>query len=528
MMKNIKYILLLIVFTAFMACNDIEDVDLEEVEEVLVLPELNAGMADFSNYVAVGASFTAGFTDGALFKASQENSFPNILAMQFANAGGGVFTQPLMNDNTGGMVIGSTPIIPYRLIFNGTGPQRVNEFFADLGAPAPQITTDATVNLGATFNNVGVPGLKSFHLTFPGYGTANPYFGRFATSTDATVLGAASAQNPTFFTLSEIGGNDVLSYATSGGLGVDQTGNFNPATYGANDITDPTVFGQVLDGVIAQLTANGAKGALANVPYITDLPFFTTVPNNALDLDETTAARLTGFFQAVSGIFAQGVILQGGSPEEAQALAAQYAITFREGSNRFLIDVPVTPTNPLGFRQMTEEELLVLTIDRDALAEGYGSVALTQEVLQVLGILQQGGTPTQEQAGLVLAAVNGIDDKDALDTDELMAIKNATDAYNTKIESTATTNGLAIVDFKSILSEASSTGLKTGDFTLTTNLVTGGLVSLDGIHLTARGYAVMANKFLEAIDVAYGSNFIASGNVANAANYPTNYSPTLQ
>ncbi len=528
MMKNIKYILLLIVVTAFVACNDIEDVNLEEVEEVSVLPELTAGTADFSNYIAVGASFTAGFTDGALFKAGQENSFPNILAKQFANIGGEAFTQPLMNDNTGGMIAGATPIVPYRLIFNGTGPQRLNEFFADLGAPAPQITTDATTNLGSAFNNVGVPGLKSFHLTFPGYGTANPYFGRFATSASATVLEVATTQNPTFFTLSEIGGNDVLGYATSGGVGIDQTGNFNPATYGANDITDSTVFGQVLDGVIAQLTANGAKGVLANVPYITDLPFFTTVPNNALELDEETAARLTGFYQAVSGIFAQGVILQGGSPEEAQALAAQYAITFKEGPNRFLIDVPVSPTNPLGFRQMTEDELLLLTIDRSALAEGYGSVALTPEVLQVLGILQAGGTPTQEQVGLVLAAVNGIDDKDALDTDELMAIKAATDAYNTKIESAATANGLALVDFKSILSEASTTGIKTGDFTLTTNLVTGGLVSLDGIHLTARGYAVMANKFLEAIDVAYGSNFMASGNVANAGNSPTNYSPTLQ
>jgi len=56
------------------------------------------------------------------------------------------------------------------------------------------------------------------------------------------------------------------------------------------------------------------------------------------------------------------------------------------------------------------------------LAQGYGSVALSPAVLQVLGILQQGGTPTQEQAQLVLGAVNGIDDKDALDSGELNAI----------------------------------------------------------------------------------------------------------
>ena len=58
--------------------------------------------------------------------------------------------------------------------------------------------------------------------------------------------------------------------------------------------------------------------------------------------------------------------------------------------------------------------------------------------------------------------------------------------------------------------------------------MTGGAVGLDGIHLTARGYAFMANKFLEAIDAKFGSNFVASGNVAKAGDYPTNYNPALR
>ena len=62
---------------------------------------------------------------------------------------------------------------------------------------------------------------------------------------------------------------------------------------------------------------------------------------------------------------------------------------------------------------------------------------------------------------------------------------------------------------------------------MTTDLVFGGLVSLDGIHLTARGYALMANKFLEAIDATYGSNFIEAGQVAKADNYPVGYSAEL-
>ncbi len=525
---KIKYISLVAVLLAFAACNDPEDVDLSEEVVVEDMPELTAGSADFSKYVAVGASFTAGYSDGALFKATQENSFPKLLANQFALAGGGDFTQPLMSDNTGGFAGIPTALVGYRLVFNGSGPQRLDAFFEDMGAPVPPATTNPLMNLGSDFNNVGVPGAKSFHLTAPGYAAANPYYARFASSPSATVLADAAAQNGSFFTLSEIGGNDVLGYATSGGIGVDRTGDLNAAGYGQQDITDPGLFAQVLQGIVTQLTAGGAKGVVANVPNITDLPYFTTIPNDALELDAATAASLTGFFQAVTGIFTQGLILQGVPPPAAQALAAQYAIVFQEGKNRFIIDVPVSATNPLGFRQMTENELLLLPIDQSALAQGYGSVVLTPEVIEALGVLQAGGTPTPQQAGAILAAVNGIDDKDALDTDELLSIKNATDRYNESIESITSAAGLAFVDLKSVLETAKNSGITTGDFTLDTKLVTGGLVSLDGIHLTSRGYAVMANEMLKAIDATYGSNFEASGNLLDVGDYPTNYSPTLQ
>jgi len=84
-----------------------------------------------------------------------------------------------------------------------------------------------------------------------------------------------------FFTLSEVGGNDVLGYATSGGSGEDQspsdgnpTGNLDPSTYGANDITNPLVFDQVFRGMVSVMTSGGATGVIATVPDITLLPFF--------------------------------------------------------------------------------------------------------------------------------------------------------------------------------------------------------------------------------------------------------------
>ncbi|GBL35587.1 hypothetical protein EMGBS15_11820 [Filimonas sp.] len=49
---------------------------------------VSSGEADFSRYVAIGNSLTAGYTDGALYKDGQINSYPNMLASQFMQAGG--------------------------------------------------------------------------------------------------------------------------------------------------------------------------------------------------------------------------------------------------------------------------------------------------------------------------------------------------------------------------------------------------------------------------------------------------------
>ncbi|MDP5231434.1 MAG: G-D-S-L family lipolytic protein, partial [Cellulophaga sp.] len=64
-MKNFKYILLVSSVFFFTNCNDIEDVDLNPMEVEEPKPDLTAGSADFSNYISLGNSLTAGFTDNA-------------------------------------------------------------------------------------------------------------------------------------------------------------------------------------------------------------------------------------------------------------------------------------------------------------------------------------------------------------------------------------------------------------------------------------------------------------------------------
>ncbi len=514
---NTKYIWLLLILLGFTACNDIEDVSREVA--VAPLPELTAGTADFTNYVAIGASFTAGFTDSALFKASQENSFPNILVKQFAKLGSGTFTQPLMNDNLGGIALNGVQLpgstVAPRLVFGGAGPVPITSIIG------PKISsTDLTKNnLKGPFNNMGVPGAKSYHLLFNGYGnianlatkTANPYFVRMASSPTATMLGDAIAKKPTFFTLSEIGGNDVLGYALSGGDGTDV---ITPSA-GAVGVG----FDATFNFLVTSLTSGGAKGVVTNVPYITDLPHFTTVPYNAVPLNAATAAQLNAAFAAynvglqnVLNAINAGLIPSAAAPNLNQAEVDKRQIKFVAGNNAVLI-LDETLSNLTGInaaltnmRQATPQDFLVLPA-----SSFIGTLAVP------------GNAQTANGVAVPLA------DKWVLIPSEQAAIKAATDAYNATIAGIASSNpNVALVDLNAILKQLASTGIVFDNFVMNAKLVTGGAIGLDGVHLTARGYAFMANKFLEAIDAKFGSNFTASGNMAKAGDYPTNYSPALQ
>lgn len=546
-MKN-KFVWALGLSVVFASCNVNNDLDPITTTPVVEV-KAERGTADFSKYVAVGASFTAGFTDGALFKASQTNSFPNILAEKFKMTNGGAFTQPLMNDNIGGYLVGGNKAGEPRFFFNGKGPTRL---------PA-QPTTEITAIKAGPYNNMGVPGLKSYHLGVPNYGnvaglatrTANPYFVRMASAPSRTVIQDAAAQTPTFFTMSEIGGNDVLGYSLAGGTGKDQKGNINVPSYGPNDITDPNVFAGAFQGAVNALTGAGAKGVVTTVPYVTSLPYFTTVPFNPLNpsTNPKLAAQLPTLnkvYGALNAIF--NVLNQTNRVVTFNANGANPVVIIDESLPNLAPQIKgallANPQFP-AFVQQFGLPAQAAPLVAELLADTYGKARpATKDDLIVLPAsavigtvnttnvqkLMMKGLP-QTLAGQFSAEgiTLPLEDKWVLTADEVGKVKAATDAYNTTIQATATAKNLAVVDLKAILQQASTSGIVFNDYTLTTRLVTGGLVSLDGVHLTARGYALMANKILEAIDKQYGSNFMkATNGLAKAGSYPTNYNPALR
>jgi lysophospholipase L1-like esterase len=501
MIKNFKWLLL--VSLTFVACNS-EDEPFVDSNSTDGSP-LTAGAADFSKYVSLGNSLTAGYCDGALFIAGQELSYPSLLSQQFALVGGGEFKIPFMNDNVGGLLLGGFQIQGPRLYFNGTGP-----------APVSGTTTTEVSNiLTGPYNNMGVPGAKSFHLVAPGYGNvagvasgaSNPYFVRFASSPGTTVLADAVAQSPTFFSL-WIGNNDVLSYATSGGTGTNQLGNLDPATYGGNDITDPNVFASVYSTLVNELTANGAKGVVANIPYVTSVPFFTTVPTNPIPgLPAASAGQLNALFGGINAALA------------GASLPARFVTLVADDGNPATVE-----SNPLLIKDeslpnISAQITAALTPVLGGPTAGYvgsiygqarhasNAVASRDYILltarSIIGTTQTGAPSPFNTIGVSYP----MQDNTTLTASETAEVKTATDAYNATILALANSKELAFVDANAALNQVANGGLVYNGYTMTSTYVTGNSFSLDGVHPSPKGYALIANKFLEAINAKYGSNF---------------------
>lgn len=234
-------------------------------------PKPSRGSADFSRYIAVGNSLTAGYADGGLSLAGQLVSYPALMAEQMKAVGGGPFYQPLFSTDQA----------------NGSGYLQLTGFNADGTPKITQVTTNLAIRgsiaipgFGNTtlytkyagdINNYGVPGIKLQQITFQPYGNLNGYFERMlpgnAPTNTTDYLDFVTAKPFTFFSC-WLGDNDALSYATSGGAG--------------DVLTDKTQFSALYQLLIARLTASGQKGVVATVPDVTSIPFFNTVTVGAI------------------------------------------------------------------------------------------------------------------------------------------------------------------------------------------------------------------------------------------------------
>lgn len=409
------------------------------------------GEADFTRYVAVGNSLTAGFANNALYREGQLRSFPNLLSQKMRDAGGGPFNQPLVEPGVGSGEQGNARLVLDVTPDGGLAPVPAAEEGQDIFSEP--------IGHQGPFNNLGVPGAKVFHLLGDEYATQNPFFGRFASREDITVLEQALELEPTFFTI-WIGNNDILSWATAGG-----TGNADGGT-GSNDITSDELFSSSIEALVNQLTSQGADGIVINIPEITTIPFFNVVPWNALELTEEQAQQLREGYEQELRIL---------PPDDRENFVPE----FQEGANGFIIEDPDREDaffEDLEFRMATEEDKILFTIPQDSLqpppnGPGWGSA-------------------------------EPIPDQYTLRKPQVEIAEQTIDRFNEIINSTASDYDLPVLDVVELLERAES-GIQFDGAELTTEFVTGGLFSLDGIHLTDRGNAQLTNEVIELINAEY-------------------------
>ncbi len=398
--------------------------------------DIAAGTANFSRYVAVGNSLTSGFADGALSRSGQENSYPNMLAMQFKLAGGGNFSIPYLNEG-GGNDGSDNPgrILGFVLPCNSTTPS-----LSPVLDPKGSTALD-NVAASGPFNMVGVPGARAIDANFGLYSLLNPFLNRFClTPAVSTILSEAMRINATFFTL-WLGNNDVLSYSLAGAV--------PPVNILSASLSDTVQFRSAIQTMLDSLTKNGAKGAIANVPDVTSVPYFTTIPWNGVVLTQGKADTLNALF-AANGL---------GS------------ITWQAGANGFLI---VDSTAPPFMRHASVSDLILLSTPGDSLKCG-----------------QWGVSPAKP-----------LKDAYVLDQAEIATINLYTAKYNASISSLASTYNVALVDMNAYLKTVKS-GLVFNGISLSAVFVSGGAFSLDGVHPNPRGYALVANEFLRSINAKY-------------------------
>ena len=243
-------------------------------------------------------------------------------------------------------------------------------------------------------------------------------------------------------------------------------------------------------------------GVVSNIPDVTAIAYLNTIPYDAVPLDAATADMLNGGFAAYNGGLA---VAQAFGLISADEVAAR-TIVYAAGQNAMLMeDEYLTDLSALGipsWRQTTMNDKIVLP------AIGLIGTAV-------------GGNPTQ---------INGVSvplaDNIVLSSDEITEARARVIEFNATIETLTAQQGWALYDAYGILNQAVVQGVAFDDYVMTTDLVTGGFFSLDGVHTTARGSALIANGMMEAIDAHYGSNL--SDAAVKAGDYPTNYSPDLR
>ena len=97
-------------------------------------------------------------------------------------------------------------------------------------------------------------------------------------------------------------------------------------------------------------------------------------------------------------------------------------------------------------------------------------------------------------------------DEVLLDANERSVIREHVAADNQAIADVCAAARIPVVDLNAVLNELNARGREVGGIHLTSDFLTGGIFSYDGIHLTDLGYAIVANEWIDVINERSGGS----------------------
>lgn len=408
-------------------------------------PAPDPGRADFSRIVAFGGTAMSGMQDGALYREGQQQSIPAQISLKLTAAGGHVLSQALIPD---GLSLGLNPYpweSPYqskshlgdRTDCNGEvslGPVKDTLSEADFAG------TSIWDRYAGDIHDFTVPGANLWDLDWRDIGDDHQNGG---VSVFASRLPFAGANKSILEAMVEQDATFIIGWP-----GMDEVWNW-AGKGGTTWLPDAATFRSRLDSVLGALTTNGAKGVIATVPDVDDIPFFTTIPPRALTLTQGAADSL-------NDLYAFGSI----------------NLNFQAGENGFVVEDAAVAD---GIRQMTNEDDILLTVPLDSMK------------CFKMGIL-----------------FKMIPDRCSLLASELAFLRATVAGYNDAIRDLADKYDFAVADMEGFYASVAA-GIRYEAVDFDSEFAAGGFFSLDGFGPNPKGAGLIANEFIKAINAQYGA-----------------------
>lgn len=452
-----KYLCGLLCLVVLFACEE----KIEPIQEQTI----DLGSLNFSQYVAAGGSYTAGVANAnygfdwgwgihwsGLYANAQNNSFPLIIASQVNRI--------------------ISPLVFTQHIAPGKGSGHLA--LSPLGVLEEEVTDPSFSIQPAVeqfpFNNMGVPGMVMDKIDVSvDYERHDRHFARMIPKEAGPLsyLEALEMAEPTFFTC-WMGNEDLIRGVFS----------YNPA----NELISPNVFREKYEALVKVLSSDSqVQGVIATLPSIIATPAFTTLLGKWQYLNEKHVSDLVSRYECTNARLTQwndSIV-----DAEGDLSLLRELLEWREGAGGYF-EYPVVE-DPLLTEVPNGDFWCLIRKDR-FLKEGELTYLHNDIVLGVFGMYD---------VATVIGPYN------YLSIEEIALIESHRSQYNDIIRNIAANNpNIALWDADKAFEElrqSNDSGL------IVKGLIEGSIYSLDGISLTPRGNAWVANQFIKTINESF-------------------------